>query len=67
MSFFSIGVSGDRVELVGGKMNVLPCLRCLSRAVLFMGKGGTWANLPSMLATSWLRLPTARWFHSLIR
>lgn len=34
MIFFSMGVGGDRVELAGGKMNVLSCLRWLSHMLL---------------------------------
>lgn len=34
MIFFSMGVGGDRVELAGGKMNVLSCLRWLSHVLL---------------------------------
>lgn len=34
MIFFSMGVGGDRVELAGGKMNVLSFLRWLSHVLL---------------------------------
>lgn len=34
MIFFSMGVGGERVELAGGKMNVLSCLRWLSHVLL---------------------------------
>lgn len=49
MIFFSIRVSGDGVELVGGKMNVLSRLRWLSHLLLFMEKGGTLLSLPCQL------------------
>jgi len=44
MVFFSIRVRGDCVELVGGKMNALSCVKMTISSVVVHGERRNWAQ-----------------------